>query len=134
MDHSRLRCVFCPLCKAEFRQGFATCSDCKIALVATQEEANAAAVGRLWTGDDRKRMGKILDGLTSAGVPFHSREALASKSWPWFSIFLSIFLFRFMKPRPTFEFHIEVFQKDMAKAEDVIRDIEESEKIDDDED
>ena len=122
--------MYCPLCKAEYRQGFTTCSDCQIALVATQQEADSVAVDRLWTGDNRKKMEKILDGLMDAEIPFRSRETLKSQPWPW----LSMLLFRFMKPRPTFEFHIDVMNKDSAKSEEVLRKIEDAEKVDEEED
>ena len=119
--------MFCPLCKAEFRQGFTTCSDCRIALVATSEEAAVVAVGRLWTGDNRKRMERILDALAYAEIPFHSKELVKSSVWPW----ISMLLWRFMKPRPTFEFHVDVFQKDMERAEEMVRAIEKEDNIDD---
>jgi hypothetical protein len=108
--------MFCPLCKAEYRQGFSTCSDCHIPLVSTQEEAAAVEVDRLWTGDNRKKFEGILDALLDAGIPFRSRETLKSQPWPW----ISILLFRFMKPRPTFEYRIDVFHKDRDRADDAI--------------
>jgi hypothetical protein len=108
--------MFCPLCKAEYRQGFSTCSDCHIPLVSTQEEAAAVEVERLWTGDDRKRSESILDALLDAAIPFRSRETLKSQPWPW----ISILLFRFMKPRPTFEYAIDVFPKDRDRADAAI--------------
>jgi hypothetical protein len=123
--------MYCPLCKAEYRQGFTTCSDCQIALVATQQEVDAVAVDRLWTGDNRKKMEKILDGLMDAEIPFRSKETLKSHPWPW----LSMLLFRFMKPRPTFEFHVDVMNKDSAKSKEVLRKIiEDAEKVDEEED
>jgi hypothetical protein len=108
--------MFCPLCKAEYRQGFSTCSDCHIPLVSTQEEAAAVEVDRLWTGDDRKRFESILDALLDAGIPFRSRETVKSQPWPW----ISILLFRFMRPRPTFEYAIDVFHKDRDRADAAI--------------
>ena len=90
----------------------------------------------LWTGDNRKRMARILDALADAEIPFHSKEQLKPKEqlkhsvWPWVSMLL------WMKPRPTFEFHIDVFEKDRARAEEVVRAIEKKEDmdLDDDED
>ena len=99
--------MFCPLCKAEYRQGFSTCSDCHIPLVTTQEEATAVEVDRLWIGDDRRKFERILDGLSDACIPFRSQESVKSQPWPW----LSIFLIRFMRPRPTFEYWIDVIHK-----------------------
>jgi hypothetical protein len=104
--------MFCPLCKAEYRQGFSSCSDCHIPLVGTQEEAAATEVDRLWTGDDRTVFGRILDALLDAAIPFRSRESLKSQPWPW----ISILLFRFMKPRPTFEYSIDILHRDRDRA------------------
>jgi hypothetical protein len=104
--------MFCPLCKAEYRQGFSTCSDCHIPLVATQQEAAAVAVDRLWTGDDRKKFERILNALLDAGIPFRSRESVKSRPWPW----ISILLFQFIKPRPTFEYEIDVFHTDRDRT------------------
>jgi hypothetical protein len=108
--------MFCPLCKAEYRQGFSSCSDCNIPLVATQEEAAATEVDRLWTGGDRKPFGRILDVLLDAAIPFRSRESLKSQPWPW----ISIFLFRFIKPRPTFEYSIDILHRDRDRADAAI--------------
>lgn len=108
--------MFCPLCKAEYRQGFSTCSDCHIPLVATQQEAGAVVVDRLWTGDDRKEFEHILDGLLDARIPFRSRESVKSRPWPW----ISIILFQFMRPRPTYEYGIDVFHSDCDRAEAVV--------------
>jgi hypothetical protein len=122
--------MFCPLCKAEFRQGFAICSDCNVSLVATSEEAAAVGVERLWTGDNRERMERILDALADAEISFHSKELLKHSIWPW----VSMLLWRFMKPRPTYEFHIDVLQKDMARAEGIVGTIEQEEGADFDDD
>jgi hypothetical protein len=104
--------MFCPLCKAEYRQGFTTCSDCHIPLVATQQEAAAVAVDRLWTGDDRKELERILDALLDAGIPFRSKESVKSRPWPW----ISIIFYQFMRPRPTHEYGIDVFHRDHDRA------------------
>jgi hypothetical protein len=108
--------MFCPLCKAEDRQGFSTCSDCHIPLVATQAEAAAIEADRLWTSDDRKKFGSIVDALLDARIPFDSRESLKSQPWPW----ISIFLFQFTKPRPTFEYSIDIPHKDRDRADAAI--------------
>lgn len=124
--------MFCPLCKAEFRQGFTTCSDCHIPLVTTSEEAAAVEADRLWTGDNRKLMIGILDRLTDAGIAFHAKELPKSSAWPWFSMPLwlfSVLLGWLTKPLPTFEFHIDVFRMDIARAKDIVRAVEEAENL-----
>jgi hypothetical protein len=119
--------MFCPLCKAEYRQGFSTCSDCHLPLVATQEEAAVVEVDRLWTGDDRKKFESILDALLDAGIPFRSREFVKSQPWPW----ISILLFRFMKPRPTFEYGIDVLHRDCDRANAAIAKARSDDEYDD---
>jgi len=88
--------MFCPLCKAEYRQGFSTCSDCHIPLVATQAEAEAVAVDRLWNGDNRRQFGGLLDALLDAAIPLRSRGFVKSQPGPW----ISIPLFGFMDRAP----------------------------------
>jgi hypothetical protein len=99
--------MFCPLCKSEYRLGFSPCSDCHIPLVATREEAAVVEVVRLWTGDARKQFEGILDALLNAGIPFCSMETVKRQAWPW----ISIILFQFMKPRPTFEYRIDILHR-----------------------
>jgi hypothetical protein len=105
--------MFCPLCKSEFREGFTQCSDCHVPLAATYDEAARTPVDCLWNGDDRRRCHHILDSLIAADIPYHSKESLKKKPWPW----ISMLLWRFMKPRPTFEFQIWVLDRDRSRAE-----------------
>jgi hypothetical protein len=116
--------VFCPLCKAEFRDGFTECSDCHIALVALYAEAESVGADRLWDGDDRKKCGRILDALLAAGIPYHSKELLKKNPGTW----ISIFLWQFMRPRPTFHLEVWVLRKDLPKAKSIIEQMEAAEK------
>lgn len=120
--------MFCPLCKSEFRDGFSKCSDCQIALVSSRAEAEGVATDLAWKGDNRERCNRVLDTLTDAGIPFHSKELLKKQPRPW----LSFLLFRFMTPPPTFELAVWVLDKDFARAEAAIRE-QEAEEIDGDE-
>ena len=122
--------MFCPLCKAEYRQGFSTCSDCHIPLLATQAEAAAVEVDRLWTGDDREKFETILDALLDAGIPSRSRASLKARPWPW----ISIILYQFMTPRPTFEYGIDVFHGDRDRADAAIAKTKSDDDYDDEED
>ncbi len=85
----------------------------------------AAGASRLWTGDERRKLDSILDALSDAGIPFHSKELLKPKVLPW----LSVLLFQFMKPRPTFEFHVDVFQRDEARAAETIQTVLKAEDL-----
>lgn len=106
--------MFCPLCKSEFRDGVAQCSDCRIPLVASQAEAAADFV---WQGDNRKLSNKILDTLIAADIPNHSQEILKRRVWPW----LSIVFWQFMAPRPTCEFKIFVLHNDLDRAKVAVK-------------
>jgi hypothetical protein len=79
-------------------------------------EVASVEVDRLWTGDDREKFESILDALLNAGIPFRSRESVKSQPWPW----VSILLFQFMKPRPTFEYGIDILRGDRDCADAAI--------------
>jgi hypothetical protein len=71
--------MHCPLCKAEFRQDFSTCSDCNVELVPTWAEASAASVS-LWKGDTQKELDRILGALDGEQIPTHFRE-IVNYNW-----------------------------------------------------
>ena len=116
--------MFCPLCKSEFRDGFARCSDCRIALVPGKDEASSIATEVIWEGDQRDKCNRILDALMDAGVPVHSKELLTRKPWPW----LSIAFWRFTRPRPTCEFKVWVLHRNVSEAKAALAQMEELEQ------
>jgi hypothetical protein len=122
--------VFCPLCKAEFRDGFTECSDCHIGLVASYAEAESIGAERIWDGDDRKKCGRILDALLAAGIPYPSKELLKKNPGTW----ISIFLWQFMRPRPTSHFEIAVLRKEVPKAKSIVEQMDAGEKAECDND
>jgi hypothetical protein len=111
--------MFCPLCKAEYRDGFSKCSDCLIPLVATHEEAAGVAVRRLWTGSSRRNFEDILTALANAEIPCHSKETITTRPGPW----LSILLWRFMRPRSTAVFWVDVLEMDAERAGQAARQV-----------
>ena len=119
--------MFCPLCKAEYRQEFTTCSDCRIGLVATQQEAFDIKVERLSSGDDAQSLDVFLNTLADAQIPFRSREVLRSSPWPW----ISLFFFRYMKPKPASEYWVDVFERDAERARTILQKITEQDSLDD---
>src|SRR3984957_13664244 len=74
--------MFCPVCKAEYRQGFTRCADCDVELV---YEPPAAAIVRLetadpgdpeedpfcsfWKGDDPRVHAELCELLGEQGIP-----------------------------------------------------------------
>ena len=72
--------MFCPLCKAEYRPGITTCSDCEVALVPSfpseKTEESPITKGRLeplWEGDDLALHASLLDALDAAKIPYFNK-------------------------------------------------------------
>lgn len=75
--------MFCPVCKAEYRQGFTHCSDCDVDLVdsldaadSVSESAADSGLREVWQGPSQEECGLLCDQLRAAQVPF---EVLQSK-------------------------------------------------------
>lgn len=70
--------MFCPQCKAEYRQGIAQCADCQVPLVASLPEAlesrvdtmSAGLLVPLWEGEDLALHTSLLQELDSARIPY----------------------------------------------------------------
>jgi hypothetical protein len=73
--------MFCPLCKAEYRQGITTCSDCEVALVPSlppEEEFDARSVAKgrlepLWEGEDLALHASLLEALDAVKIPYFTK-------------------------------------------------------------
>jgi len=103
------RRMFCPLCKAEYRQGFSTCSDCRIPLVGTEDEACHTDIDRLWKGEKRSEFDRVIAALTDAGIPFQPKEKLRPRvKLKLSSIPLSL--------RSSFYYEIWVLRGDLERA------------------
>ncbi len=77
--------MFCPQCKAEYRQGFTVCADCDVPLVwqlpaspgaAHEEESSGQAPGpaddplcSFWSGDDPRIHAELCQLLDEQGIP-----------------------------------------------------------------
>jgi len=77
--------MFCPECKAEYRQGFTICADCEVPLVyqlpslsAVPEEPDAESSAEseedpfcaFWSGDDSRIHAELCTVLEEAGIPY----------------------------------------------------------------
>jgi hypothetical protein len=63
--------MVCPVCKAEYRSGFAHCADCHVELVEklpTRDSPHAFAV--LWRGEDPGFHGTLMEELDHAGIRY----------------------------------------------------------------
>jgi hypothetical protein len=68
--------MYCPICGAEYRPGFTTCSDCLVALVSDpprKEPAESAeehaSFLTIWAGDDPTRHAQVCETLKHAEIP-----------------------------------------------------------------
>ena len=112
--------MFCPLCKAEYRQGFTRCADCDVELVPALEAETAAESGGpvvvLWQGEDPVLFGAITAALAEAEIEFYERQGedediSYSRPFP-------------VKLLSSGSFEVRVFQRDLAAARDVVQELE----------
>ena len=111
--------MFCPLCKAEYREGFYRCSDCDVELVSflaepPAEEAPDEPLKLLWRGQDPVLFTAVLSALNDAQIAHHDmttqdNERLSSLSFP--AVYSA----------PGFE--IRVFRSDLDDAQRVLGDV-----------
>jgi hypothetical protein len=72
--------MFCPLCKAEYRDGFSRCSDCDVPLVAELPKSTESAVYEgqmrlIHTTHEQSDCVALCRRLTAAGIPFRVAES-----------------------------------------------------------
>ena len=104
--------MFCPLCRAEYRDGFAECSDCHLGLVTSEEEAKSLSV-RLWKGDSERVQNRILEALLSEGIPSHYRIPLE------FEINIKDVLWNGSVATHKLSYEVWVLRKDIKRAREV---------------
>jgi hypothetical protein len=72
--------MFCPECQAEYRAGFTTCSDCRVALVETLPEASKdgstalldSDLQEVWTGKNQEECVMHCSELRGAKIPYEA--------------------------------------------------------------
>lgn len=105
--------MFCPLCQKEYRDGFFTCSDCHLALVATLSEAESKNA-QLCKGKGQHRFNEILACLDDAAIPRYYKEELSAvPRVRFFSVGI----------QPVLKFEVRVLKEDLAKAEIAIQQV-----------
>ena len=117
MDHSRLRRVFCPLCKSEYRQGFSNCSDCHATLVATRKQAERVPVVCFWKGSNQEKFESLLTSLQSANIPHRFAQGLKFQPHLRVSI-LGVPLFKKRQPDIQNDYRIHIMKSDLKRTRD----------------
>ena len=68
--------MFCPLCKAEYREGFTQCSDCQVDLVESiaepPEEDDPPQL--VWRGSDPVAFGRVIALLDEQEIEYHVKS------------------------------------------------------------
>jgi hypothetical protein len=109
--------MYCPLCLAEYRQGFTACSECKVNLVPTHDEGEARRM-RFWKGEREEKLDRILQAFADADVPYHFRES------PNFNgavrTGLTIFGVGFGKKRAMLNYEVWIFRSDLQRAQKAV--------------
>ena len=105
--------MYCPLCASEFRDGFTTCSDCHVALVATLEEAEARRV-RYWKGAREEKLDRILGALDAEKIPFHFKEIVNVH------VHFRLMGIPIGKKRPTILYEVWIFRRDLERAKKAV--------------
>ena len=108
---------YCPICKAEYRAGFAQCCDCLASLVGSSSEADAARVVLLWEGLSRQKFEAIVAALRGANIPNRARcgaDTEAARSNPLARMMK-------MKTKGQASWQVSVLEADYERAQSVAR-------------
>jgi hypothetical protein len=109
--------MFCPLCQAEYREGITKCSDCRVDLVSSPEEAQSASV-RLWKGNDQRALDDVLSALDSHEI--HSNYEQIVNAIPG----INVFGISLTPRKSTFEYEVRVLSSDLDRARSAIANLE----------
>ena len=109
---------YCPLCDAEYREGFSICADCGVGLVSAEHrrllrktESNEP-IDMVWKSGDPVALSQAIAALREASIQ-HDVKATHDH-----------FVFELGMPRPKYE--IRVFRSDAARARELLEPIYQS--------
>jgi len=110
--------MYCPLCDAEYRQGFTTCSDCHTELVATLEGAEAARM-RFWRGTREEKLARILGALGEGQIPYHYKEIAKGH----LNLRILGIPIGGRKPLVQIEYEIWIFRRDLERSRQAVAEV-----------
>ena len=118
--------MYCPLCKAEYRDGFDRCTDCFVGLV-TREQAERSCVVMLWEGVNVHKLNHVVDCLKKAGIPHYSKSGATAETASLLANLLALRIGSFLgslwknkAASDTLSWQVFVLQTDYAAAEALI--------------
>lgn len=105
--------MFCPLCKAEYREGFTRCADCDVDLAPSLPSSAAGAPEEdlvlVWKGTDAAFFGQLVHSLDGAGITCHARRRQLYTPEEYFA-----------GPGIGSEFELRVFEHDASAARRIL--------------
>jgi hypothetical protein len=114
--------MFCPQCKAEYRQGITECADCQVPLVPSLPEASeshldtisAGPLVPLWEGEDLALHTSLIEALDEAGIRYFSKPLgifAGARRWDPYPI----------QPMTRFGYQVAVLSSNLAQAEEILK-------------
>ncbi len=116
--------MFCPQCKAEYREGITECADCQVPLVSSLPEAQESLVDTtsagplvlLWEGEDLALHTSLLEALDEAGIRYFSKPLgifPGARRWDPYPI----------QPMTRFGYQVAVLSANLAQAEEILENL-----------
>lgn len=113
--------MYCPQCKAEYRQGFRRCADCDVELVNSLPAAEEGAANRvaggtlapLWEGEDLALHTTLLEELEAAGLKYFD-QAMSIYPGARFGDSFPI------QGMTRFGYQVAVLSSDLASAKEIL--------------
>ena len=108
---------YCPICKAEYRAGFARCCHCSALLVGSSSEAQAERVVLLWEGPSRDKFEALVAALHNANIPNRAKCGADTGA----AHILNLGGRRLLKGEKKTSWQVSVLEADYQRAQTVAR-------------
>jgi hypothetical protein len=110
--------MYCPICKAEYRAGFTTCSDCHADLVA---DSTTEAAVTIWKGTNQATLNQIAASLNDAGIPHNAGPYMRPPGGPIEFVLTGGLVGKLIGGRSVQDgWHVQVLASDFARAQSAL--------------